>query len=90
MATMPGISVQTDATDVVNRPAVSVSADGGTSQLLLDPHTYQVSGARFYAPKDQPTRAGDAARKGKPVAPGTLTESMARTETTLVGGPGQS
>jgi hypothetical protein len=46
MAALPGISVQQGVTDAAGVEAIAVSDDGGYSQLLLDPRTYQVLGLR--------------------------------------------
>jgi hypothetical protein len=44
MAASPGVTVETDLTNAVGRPAIGVSADRGVSWLLLDPQTYRVNG----------------------------------------------
>ena len=46
MATIPGVSVQQGITDEAGDPAIGVSDDGGYSQILLDPVSYQVIGER--------------------------------------------
>ncbi|HXW43652.1 MAG TPA: CU044_5270 family protein [Streptosporangiaceae bacterium] len=46
LATLPGISVHTGITDAVGAPAIGISDDGGYSQLLLSPASYQVIGQR--------------------------------------------
>jgi hypothetical protein len=46
MATIPGVSVQQGITDEAGDPAIGVSDDGGYSQILLDPVSYQVIGQR--------------------------------------------
>lgn len=58
MAQMPNVSVQRGITDAAGQPAIGLSDNGGTDQLLLDPHTYNVVGIRevstgvspFYVP----------------------------------------
>lgn len=54
LATLPGISVQTGITDAVGAPAIGISDDGGYSQLLLSPTSYQVIGARLISPGFNP------------------------------------
>lgn len=46
LATIPDVSVQTGITDAVGAPAIGISDDGGYSQLLLSPTSYQVIGSR--------------------------------------------
>jgi hypothetical protein len=46
LATLPGVSVQTGITDAIGAEAIGISDDGGYSQLLLSPASYQVIGAR--------------------------------------------
>jgi hypothetical protein len=46
LATLPGISVQAGITDAAGAPAIGISDDGGYSQLLLSPTSYQVVGSR--------------------------------------------
>jgi hypothetical protein len=43
-ATLPGVSVQTGITDAAGAPAIGISDDGGYSQILLNPTSYQVIG----------------------------------------------
>jgi hypothetical protein len=45
-ASLPGVSVQTGTTDAIGAPAIGVSDDGGYTQLLLSPSSYQVIGLR--------------------------------------------
>jgi hypothetical protein len=47
LAALPGVSVQTGITDAVGAEAIGISDDGGYSQLLLSPTSYQVIGARL-------------------------------------------
>lgn len=49
IATLPGITVQQGITDAAGAPAIGVSDDGGYSQLLLSPVTYQVVGWRWFS-----------------------------------------
>jgi len=44
IATIPGVTVQQGLRDAAGSPAVGVSADGGATELLLNPQTYQVIG----------------------------------------------
>ena len=46
LATLPGVSVQTGITDAVGAPAIDISDNGGYSQILLSPTSYQVIGQR--------------------------------------------
>jgi hypothetical protein len=54
LATIPGVSVQTGITDAVGAPAIGISDDGGYSQILLDPTSYQVIGMRVISTGTNP------------------------------------
>jgi hypothetical protein len=60
MATLPGITVRQGITDAAGAPAIGVSDDGGYSQLLLSPVTYQVVGWRWFS-----DGAGPSGRNGR-------------------------
>ena len=92
MATIPGVSSQQGITDVAGQPAIGLSASGGKSQLLLDPQTYQVIGARAFSEgqKVYPRAAGRKAAKLHTWPPnGDLFTSMAFAQVTMVSGPGR-
>jgi hypothetical protein len=92
MATIPGISSQRGITDVAGQPAIGLSASGGESQLLLDPQTYQVIGARQFSEGQKFLRrvAGRKANKLHMPPKGTLFISMAWAQVTMVSGPGRT
>ncbi len=46
LAAIPGVSVQTDITDAVGAPVIGISDDGGYTQLLLSPTSYEVIGSQ--------------------------------------------
>ncbi|WP_034267865.1 CU044_5270 family protein [Actinospica robiniae] len=81
MAAIPGITVEQGVKDVVGRPSVGVSNNGGTDELLLDPTTYQVVGMRVLSQVPK----GDA--NGPDEA--TVRESLAWTQVTMVSEPGR-
>ena len=90
LAAIPGVSSQQGITDVVGRPAIGLSDNGGKTQLLLDPRTYQVIGMRAASTGTDPVRT--AAGKGRKVPwppKGTIIESMAWAQVTMVSGPGR-
>jgi hypothetical protein len=77
MARLPGVSVQQGITDAAGHPAIGVSDNGGTDQLLLDPHSFAVVGIRevstgvsptFVASKAQMIRHLLAGLKGRQLA----------------------
>ena len=90
LAAIPGVSSQQGITDVVGRPAIGLSDNGGKTQLLLDPQTYQVIGMRAASTGTDPVRT--IAGKGRKVPwppKGTIIESMAWAQVTMVSGPGR-
>jgi hypothetical protein len=98
MAAIPGVSSQRGITDVVGQPAIGLSDNGGKTQLLLDPQTYQVIGMRAVSTGRDQARAVTAkcgkvlaAKCGKVHWPpkGTIIESMAWAQVTTVSGPGR-
>ena len=98
MAAIPGISSQRGITDVVGQPAIGLSGNGGKTQLLLDPQTYQVIGMRAVSTGRDQARAVTAkcgkvltAKCGKVHWPpkGTIIESIAWAQVTMVSGPGR-
>ncbi len=89
LAAIPGVSSQQGITDIVGRPAIGLSDNGGETQLLLDPQTYQVIGMRAASTGTDPVRT--FAGKGRKVpwpAKGTIIESMAWAQVAMVSGPG--
>jgi hypothetical protein len=44
IATIPGVTVRQGLRDAARSPAVGISANGGATELLLNPRTYQVIG----------------------------------------------
>ena len=90
LAAIPGVSSQQGITDVIGRPAIGLSDNGGKTQLLLDPRTYQVIGMRAASTGTDPVRT--IAGKGRKVPwppKGTIIESMAWAQVTMVSGPGR-
>lgn len=90
LAAIPGVSSQQGITDVIGRPAIGLSDNGGKAQLLLDPQTYQVIGMRAASTGTDPVRT--IAGKGRKVPwppKGTIIESMAWAQVTMVSGPGR-
>ena len=90
LAAIPGVSSQQGITDVIGRPAIGLSDNGGKTQLLLDPRTYQVIGMRAASTGTNPVRT--IAGKGPKVPwppKGTIIESMAWAQVTMVSGPGR-
>jgi hypothetical protein len=90
LAAIPGVSSQQGITDVVGRPAIGLSDNGGKTQLLLDPRTYQVIGMRAASTGTDPVRTIAGKRRKVPWPPkGTIIESMAWAQVTMVSGPGR-
>ena len=90
LAAIPGVSSQQGITDVVGRPAIGRSDNGGKTQLLLDPRTYQVIGMRAASTGTDPVRTiGGKGRKVPWPPKGTIIESMAWAQVTMVSGPGR-
>ncbi len=90
LAAIPGVSSQQGITDVTGRPVIGLSDNGGKTQLLLDPKTYQVIGMRAASTGTDPVRT--IAGKGPEVPwppKGTIIESMAWAQVTMVSGPGR-
>ena len=83
MGTIPNVGVQSGITDVVGRPAIGVSADGGATQLLLDPHSYVVIGMRGVSNGTNPTGKGSWPAKGQ------VYTSLAWTHMATVSEPGR-
>lgn len=81
MAAMPGITVEQGVPDAVGRPSVAVSPDGGRTELLLDPATYQVVGLR--------TTSGGVNQGGAGPGTGAVLYSLALVQVTMVSGPGR-
>jgi hypothetical protein len=90
LAAIPGVSSQQGITDIVGRPAIGLSDNGGKTQLLLDPQTYQVIGMRAASTGTNPVRAAAGKGRKAPWPPkGTIIESMAWAQVTMVSGPGR-
>ncbi|HEX6519646.1 MAG TPA: CU044_5270 family protein [Streptosporangiaceae bacterium] len=73
MATIPGVSVQQGITDAAGDPAISVSDNGGYSQILLDPVSYQVIGLRQVS-----DGVGPVVLKGRNLSPAVVARIKAR------------
>ena len=90
LAAIPGVSSQQGITDVIGRPAIGLSGNGGKTQLLLDPQTYQVIGMRAASTGTDPVRTIAGKGRKAPWPPkGTIIESMAWAQVTMVSGPGR-
>ena len=90
LAAIPGVSSQQGITDVIGRPAIGLSGNGGKTQLLLDPQTYQVIGMRAASTGTDPVRTMAGKGRKVPWPPkGTIIESMAWAQVTMVSGPGR-
>ena len=90
LAAIPGVSSQQGITDAVGRPAIGLSDNGGKTQLLLDPQTYQVTGMRAASTGTDPVRTIAGKGRKAPWPPkGTIIESMAWAQVTMVSGPGR-
>lgn len=85
MAAISGISTQSGITDAAGRPAIGVSANGGFTQLLLDPHTYRILGERLLSTGIQPPAPTTVTVPPK----GTIIESSAWVTVKAVSGPGR-
>ena len=83
MADIPGVTVARGLTNAVGRAGIGVSANGGVSWLLLDPHTYQVIGLN-----EKAISRSSVMVKGAPITfSGTI--SMAWADVAIVSGPGE-
>jgi len=85
MATIPAVTGEKGITDAAGRPAIGLSANGGVTELLLNPQTYQVVGMRAISPG--PGSANGV--KGSMPPKGTVVISMAWAQVTAVSGPGR-
>jgi hypothetical protein len=81
MADIPGVRVAHGLTNAVGRTGIGVSANGGVSWLLLDPHTYQVIGLVERAISPRPVKGGPLKFSG--------TISMAWADVAIVSAPGE-
>jgi hypothetical protein len=81
MATLPGVTVRQGVPDAAGNADIAVSVNNDLTQLLLDPHTYQVAGIswRTAAPKGP---------GGKPKGPAG-TSAIGYLRIAEVSGPGQ-
>jgi hypothetical protein len=83
--------IATRSTDVAGQPAIGLSASGKL-QLLLDPKTYQVIGARAFSEgqkMSQCAAAGPKAAKLHWPPKGALFISIAWAQVTIVSRPGR-
>lgn len=87
MAAIPGITAQQRITDATGRPAVGLSANGGKTQLLFDPRTYQVTGMRVTSTGRDPVHTVEG-HAGPWPPKGAVAISMAWAQITMVSGPG--
>jgi hypothetical protein len=90
LAAIPGVSSQQGITDIVGRPAIGLSDNGGLTQLLLDPQTYQVIGMRAASTGTDPVRTVAGKGRKVPWPPrGAIIESAAWAQVSRVSGPGR-
>ncbi len=86
MAAMPGVSSRRGVTTAAGQQAVGVSANGGKTQLLLDPATYHVVGMRAVSTGHNPF-----GNKGSwPATAGVTVEALAWEQVGPVAGPGRN
>ena len=86
LATIPGVSAE-HTRDAVQRPAIALAITGGDQQLLLDPHSYRVTGLRTVSDGSWPVNPD---RRDGPTYPrGTVILSLAWAHIALVPGPGR-
>jgi hypothetical protein len=84
LSTIPGVSVEQGQSDATGRPAIAVSCSGASTQLLLDPSTYQITGLRWQTP---PPKLISGPTSGA-TSSGLVTTSIAWATVKLVSGPG--
>jgi hypothetical protein len=82
LATLPGVVAEPAVTDALGRPAIGISDDGGSFQILLSPQTYQVLGIRSVSTGSAPHLPG-----GGTAPKGTVVQSFAAADT-FVAAPG--
>lgn len=83
IATIPGVRVTRGLRDAAGSPAVGITDDGGATEILLNPQTYQTVGISLTSVAPRTTKKA-AGRSG-----GTRTSSYAYLRIAEVSGPGQ-
>ena len=90
LAALLGISVQQDITDAAGNPAIGIFDDGGYSQLLIDPASYQVACLRWVSTGTGPVeKVSPKGGAGKVLPKGTVIESLAYARVAEVAAPGK-
>lgn len=86
LALIPGvIALRTE--DALHRPAIALADRGGSQQLLIDPHSYRVTGLRTVSDGHWPQ---NVMKRGGPDYPrGTVIMSLAWAKLAFVSGPGR-
>ena len=84
LSTIPGVSVAQGQSDAAGRPAIAVSCIGASTQLLLDPTTYQITGLRWQMPAPKPISGATSGATSS----GLVTTSVAWATVKLVAAPG--
>jgi len=84
IATIPGVTVDQQATDAAGRPAIGITDDRGQYELLLSPSTYQPVGEITRNPAIKVKKGNGAAKTLPP-----QTESIAYLQISEVSAPGQ-
>lgn len=85
LSEVPGVRAQRGVSDALGRPAIALSIAGVDQQLLLDPHTYQVTGQRTLSNGFWPR----SPRGSATVPKGQVVESIGWARIAFVSGPGQ-
>ncbi len=86
LAKIPGVHAHSGISDALGRSAIALSIGGVEQQLLLDPSTYQVVGARTLSDGHWPAPAN---KHGATIPKGQVVESLAWARSSLVGAPGR-
>jgi hypothetical protein len=87
LAALPGITVQPGIKDTAGGRAIGV-CDGGYSQLLIDPVSYQVIGLRQFSTGIGPMTITEVKKHPAYPRKGTLIQEIVYTQTTEVPAPG--
>lgn len=88
IATIPGVTVNQGLRDAAGSPAVGITDDGGATEILLNPQTYQVVGINLtWVVPSKAQQVKKVGEKSQP--PGTDTNSIAYLRIAEVSGPGQ-
>ena len=91
MATIPGITTQSNVPDDTGTPTVAISANGGLTRMLLDPATYRVRGAQSLSNGTNPVKLGNGKPPSTPWPPrGQIAGSLTIAQASLVSGPGKT